>query len=223
MPAEIKKRIRLSREERREMILDCAAELVAREGVSGISMDNLGRSIEVSKSLVYAYFPSMNDVLQAVLEREYRRLRKRQKEAAEGAETIEQLVRRVTHAYLGYIEERGLILDRLAAEPYIADHDPTAYGREVAVRELATLLQPALDMDLEFLYPVVDISFGLPAAAGHYLTRHDVSLETVEDITVTMILGSIEAIQKRYRTAFRPLQSKSKGRTKAKPRQIRGN
>ena len=189
------------------MILDVAAELVASEGVAAISMESLGRSINASKSLIYAYFPSPMDVLQALLEREYQRLRMHQRKAAQGAETVEQLVRRITNAYLSYIEERGLILDRLAAEPYIADQgDPTEYGRELAVRELAMALQPALQMDLEFLHPVVDISFGLPAAAGHYLTRHDVNRETIEDITVTMILGCIEAVQARYNTAFRSLR-----------------
>lgn len=203
-----KKRVRLSREERREMILDYAAELVAKEGVGGIKMESLGRSIKVSKSLIYAYFPSLKDVLQALLEREYKRLRKRQLEALRGAETVEQLVRGITHAYLSYIEERGLILDRLATEPFIADQgDPTEYGRHAAVMELVKVLQPVLDIEEELLYPVVDISFGLPAAAGHYLLRHKASRQTVEDITVTMILGTIEAVQTRYKTAFKPLQS----------------
>lgn len=211
MTESAKKRVRLSREERREMILDYAAELVAKEGVGGIKMESLGRSIKVSKSLIYAYFPSLKDVLQALLEREYKRLRRRQSDAARGAETVEQLVRRVTHAYLSYIEDRGLILDRLAAEPYINDQgDPTEYGRHAAVLELVKILQPALGMDEELLYPVVDISFGLPAAAGQYLLRHNANRQTVEDITVTMILGTIEAVQTRYKTALRPLQSSSK-------------
>lgn len=202
------KRVRLSREARREMILDHAAELVAQEGISAINMESIGRAMSASKSLMYAYFPSPKELLKALLEREYRRLRARQAEAARGAQTVEQLVRRVTHAYLAYIDERGLILDRLNADPAITEHaDPTEYGRDAAVMELVRILEPTLDIDPGLLHPVVDISFGLPAAAGHYLTRHDISLETLEDITVTMILGSIEAVQARFRTAFRPLRS----------------
>ena len=68
------------------------------------------------------------------------------------------------------------------------------------------MITDALGMDRSVAYPMVDISFGLPAAAGHYLTRHDISRETLEDITVTMILGSMEAVHARYDTAFKPLR-----------------
>ena len=53
--------------------------------------------------------------------------------------------------------------------------------------------------------PAIDISFGMPSAAGHYLTRHDVSRQTIEDITVTMIIGSIEAVKNKYETSLKPL------------------
>ena len=202
-----KKRVRLSREVRREMILDHAATIVAEEGVSNVTMEALGRSMSASKSLLYAYFPTITELLRALLDREYRRLRTKQFEASESAETLEQLVRRVTHAYLSYIEERGLIIDRLESEPSISDHgDPTEFGREAAVSYLTDMITDALGMDRSVAYPMVDISFGLPAAAGHYLTRHDISRETLEDITVTMILGSMEAVHARYDTAFKPLR-----------------
>lgn len=205
-----KKRIRLSREARQEMILDHAATIVAEDGVSGVTMEALGRSMNVSKSLLYAYYPTLTELLRALLHREYKRLRVNQYKASEDAETIEQLVRGVTHEYLGYINERGLIIERLEADPSISDHaDPTEFGRKAAVDYIARVFSEALDIEPDIAYPVVDVSFGLPAAAGHYLTRHDISLETLEDITVTMILGSIEAIQARYKTAFKPIRSSS--------------
>lgn len=54
--------------------------------------------------------------------------------------------------------------------------------------------------------PAVDISFGMPAAAGHYLTRHDVSRQTVEDITVVMILGTFESLFEKYQVSLKPLK-----------------
>ena len=55
----------------------------------------------------------------------------------------------------------------------------------------------------------IDISFGMPAAAGHYLTRHKVSRQTVEDITVAMMIGSIEGLKRNYETALKPLVKKT--------------
>jgi hypothetical protein len=55
-------------------------------------------------------------------------------------------------------------------------------------------------------YPAADISFGMPAAAGHYIIRHDVNRQTIEDITVAMIIGSIDGVKRNYDTAFKPLK-----------------
>ena len=54
--------------------------------------------------------------------------------------------------------------------------------------------------------PVVDISYGLPAAAGHYITSHNISLQEIEDITVIMILASLEAVVSKHKTSLRPLR-----------------
>jgi hypothetical protein len=51
----------------------------------------------------------------------------------------------------------------------------------------------------------VDISFGLPVAGGHYLIREGTDRELVEDITVTMITGSIQAVLDKYGTSRKKL------------------
>ena len=204
-----KKRTRLSPERRKDLILDQVADIVASEGVSSLSMDRIGREAGISKSLVYAYFPTIKDILKTLLRREYKRLRDLQDEAAQSAETFEQLVRRVTTTYLTYMDERGLILDRLAAEPNIAEmSDPTEFSRETAVKHLAKIVHDNFGIDMDIALPAVDISFGMPAAAGHYLIRNEVSRQTIEDITVAMIIGSIEALARRYQVSFKPIKKK---------------
>jgi len=201
-----KTRTRLSPEVRKELILDHAAKVISAEGVSALSMDRLGREAGISKSLVYAYYPSMKEVLQTLLRREHKRLRQLQSEAADSAETFEQLVRRVTNVYLTYMEERGLILDRLAAEPSLSDKgDPTEFSRDSAVNYVSQVVSDNFGIDISVAQPAIDISFGMPSAAGHYLTRHDLSRQTIEDITVTMIIGSIEALRKKYNSSLKPL------------------
>ena len=54
-----KTRTRLSPKARKNMILDSAAKLVAEEGVSAVTMERLGTEAEISKALVYNYFPSV--------------------------------------------------------------------------------------------------------------------------------------------------------------------
>jgi hypothetical protein len=58
---------------------------------------------------------------------------------------------------------------------------------------------------MEVARATVDISYGMPTAAGQYLIHNDINLQTLEDITVAMILGSYQAIQKRYETSLKTL------------------
>lgn len=202
-----KTRQRLRPEKRKELILDCAADVVAREGVSALSMDRIGKEAGVSKALVYNYFSNLQELLTVLLERELKRLRRSQMEAAERAETFEGLVRAVTHAYLTYIDKRGLIIERLQSEPTISQmHDPTEYSRDTAVEYLAEIAQRLFDLPPDVAKAATDISFGIPAAAGAYLLRRELSLEEVEDITTTMIMGTFTAIKADYTIKKTPLR-----------------
>ncbi len=191
-----KKRTRLSPELRRELILDHAADIVAREGVATLSMDRVGREAGISKSLVYNYFTNLQEMLSVLLERELRRLRRAQANALEQAETFEDLVRGVTHEYLRYIDERGLIIERLQSEPSLSEgHDPTDYGRDASVEYLAEIAARLFDLPYDIARAATDISFGLPAAAGAYVLTRRLPLEEIEDLTVTMIIGTFTAIK----------------------------
>lgn len=192
-------RRRLSPEERRSSILDHTAAIIARDGMATLSIEAIGKEAAISKSLVYAYFPNLTSLLRELYQREMRALRRRQVEAAEKVESMEQLVRSVTHAYLSYIDERGLIIERLQAEPSVSEHhDPTDFNRDVAVDYLTDIVLRFYKLPRAIARAATDISFGLPASAGSYLHRHDLDLQTLEDLTVAMILGTMSDLENRF-------------------------
>lgn len=194
------KRTRLSPQKRRSMILDHAAEVVAEDGVSAATMDRIARQARVSKSLLYAYFDNVTELLRELLQRELRRLRRLQAEAAGSTTDFSDMVRAVTHEYVGYISERGLILQRLQSEPSLADgRDPTDYGRRDAVRFVAKVVAANFDLPMDLAIACTDISFGIPAAAGHFMESGDPDPQWVEDITVEMIIGSIRGVTDAHR------------------------
>lgn len=200
-------RRRLAPEQRRALILDHTARIVARDGVAQLSIEGIGREAAVSKSLVYAYFPNLTELLRELYQREMRRLRRLQRQAAEKADTFEGLVRSITHVYLAYIAERGLIIERLQAEPSVsAAHDPTDYGRERAVDYLTEIVIAHFDLPRDIARAATDISFGLPASAGSYLHRHDLDVKTIEDLTVTMIIGTFMNLKNDYIARRQPLK-----------------
>lgn len=203
-------RKRLAPEVRQSSILDHAAEIVAAEGVAAVTMDRVAKAAGVSKSLVYVYFQSTTEMLQKLLQRELKRLRRKQVEAADKANTFRELVRSVTHAYLSYIKERGLIIHRLQTEPSVAQgtENPTDFKHDAAVIYMAEIVRDNFDIPMELAIPASSISFGLPIAAGDYLDSKDADFKTIEDLTVTMIIGCVEALQKNYTTMHKPLKNK---------------
>ena len=203
------KRRRLSPEKRKALILDHTAELVARDGVAALSMELIGKEAGISKSLVYTYFDNLTELLRELLTRELKRMRRLQTIEANTAETFEDLVRGVTHQYLKYIEERGLIIQRLQAEPSVSEgSDPTQYSRKDAVEYTAELVSENFNMPMKLARAATDISFGLPATAGAYFLEGNMSREEIENITVTMIMGSFKALKNDHDMRQQPLKSK---------------
>jgi AcrR family transcriptional regulator len=208
------KRVRLAPKERQSLILDHTAEIIARDGVATLSMDMISRQAGISKSLVYNYFPNITDLLRQLLQREWRRLRRLQAEAADQAETFEGLVRAVTHVYLKYIDERGLLIERLQAEPSVsAIHDPTEFGRDSAVDYLASIVEAHFDLPPDIAKAATDISFGLPAAAGAYLLHRTMGRQELEDITVTMILGTLNELKREHMAKHQSIRRGRKRRS----------
>jgi TetR/AcrR family transcriptional regulator, fatty acid biosynthesis regulator len=198
-------RRRLSPEKRKALILDHTAEIVAREGVVQLSVERIGKEAGISKSLVYAYFPNLTELLRELYQREMRALRRLQNAAAATAETFEDLVRSVTHVYLCYMNDRGLLIDRLHAEPSVSDgHDPTEFSRDSAVDYMTDIVIGHFDLPRDIARAATDISFGLPASAGAYLHRNDLDLKTLEDLT--MIICTFMNLKTEYVVRRQPLR-----------------
>ena len=115
----------------------------------------------------------MTSLLQALLVREYRHLRRLQLDTVESTETLEQMVQRSTRVYLSYIKEHGLLIERLEAEPAIANYgDPSEYGNFATVMYLAQILKDNFGIEIETALVITEISYGLPAAGGRYLIHN---------------------------------------------------
>lgn len=198
---------RFSPEVRRSMILDAAADMVEREGIWQLTMERVAKHAGVSKSLIYKYFDNINELLKELLERELSVLRRTQFAAAEAAETFEELVRGITKTYLGNIAKKGLLIERLQADPAISETaDPTDFDRETSVEYLARIVNRNFDIPMATARAVTDISFGVPSAAGSYLLRHEIDMEELVEITVSMIIGSVSGIRDDYMIRKRKLK-----------------
>jgi len=102
-------RRRLSRDARREQLLDAASELIVDQGVQALTMERLAERAGVSKALPYSHFDNAEAVLADIYLNETRGLAARVATALEergSADPVEVTVR----TYFKAIEERGAIL-----------------------------------------------------------------------------------------------------------------
>jgi AcrR family transcriptional regulator len=95
---------RLQRDERRELLLTRATELFAQHGYEGLSMSQLAREAQISKALLYHYFPSKRRLFEAALEEGAEDLRQRT-EPEPGRPPAEQLAKTLD-AFLQWVQER---------------------------------------------------------------------------------------------------------------------
>lgn len=124
---------RLQRDERRELLLARATELFAKQGYDGLSMSELAREAQISKALLYHYFPSKRRLFEATLAEGAEELRRRT-EPTPGRPPAEQLATTLD-AFLQWVQERpaayATLLDSGAPEvrEIMAEVRETTAGR----------------------------------------------------------------------------------------------
>lgn len=181
-------------DKRREAILDAAARLFAARGFSGASMADLAKACGTSKSLVYHYFPSKDDVLYAVMTSHLDDLVGAAEGAAQSGDAkarLHALTRAFMRLYVGAEDRHKVLLNEL-------DNLPPARRAEVVARQrriIAAVVGPieALRPDAPAM-PIAMLFFGM-INWTHSWFRPDGALtaDALADLAVEIMLGGIQA------------------------------
>lgn len=121
---------RMSPKQRREQILDSAVDLIIHRGPSHCSLENVAEHAGISKPLIYKYFTKREELLKAILEREYEYLGARGLAQVPADTPPERLVRAANERALTYLYERGPILRILGSDRSIANLVEKRVGAE---------------------------------------------------------------------------------------------
>ena len=104
-------------DQKRSMIVEKAAELFARFGFRGASVSDLAQACETSKSLIYHYYPSKEDVLYAVMASHIDQLVEDAAAALQDEGDARIKLGRLIHAfmrhYVGAAERQKILLNEL--------------------------------------------------------------------------------------------------------------
>jgi len=87
------KRSRLTPHDRRMQLLDCAGQIVLDSGLSKFTIDALAKEARVSTPLIYKYFDTRIEILQALLRRESKEFSAELQAQLGGSPSYEDIVR----------------------------------------------------------------------------------------------------------------------------------
>ena len=187
-------------EQRREAILDKAAHLFAHMGFNGASVSDLAVACETSKSLIYHYYPSKEDVLYGVMASHLDQLvqdvdQVLSREAAP-AELLSALIHSFMRHYIGAADRQKVLLNELGNLP--ADRRKVIVDKQRgvidAVQKLLEAIHPVLAGDAAMARAETMLLFGMINWTHTWFDpAGPVSADEFADMALDRILAPITA------------------------------
>ena len=183
-------------EDRRQAIVEQAATLYAERGFLGASVADLADACSTSKSLIYHYFPSKEDILFEVMQSHIASLVEAMQQVAETdlppQEKLTALTREFMRLYAGAGMRQKVLLNELDRLPPAARALIVNEQRQLIafVEELLKAMDPSLDQ--RHLRPAAMLYFGIINwTHTWYRPEGPVPPEEIADMATAMALRGL--------------------------------
>tara|TARA_R110000782_G_scaffold78276_8_gene155537 strand:- start:201371 stop:201949 length:579 start_codon:yes stop_codon:yes gene_type:complete len=183
-------------EERREAIVERAAELFAARGFLGASVSDIAKACNTSKSLLYHYYPSKEDVLYAVMASHIDKLlgdvETVQAMDATPQEMLRKLLRLFMHHYVGAASRQKVLLNDLDNLPDDKHRIIVGKQRQIVdmVQSLLTGGDPALAKSRAQARAKTMLLFGMINWTGNwYDASGPIKPDDIADMVYDMVTG----------------------------------
>jgi len=199
------KRTRLSPQARADQILEQAADLIQREGLSAVTMERLAKDAGISKGLVYNYFPSRDALLATLLQKEQAQLRERGMAEALRVDSFEALIEGTTRLYLEQTHDRGAVILPLLADPSVSRLmlDTLRTERDRTIRYFVRAVRREYGLDLVTAITAVDSLMTLTGAMGRLVASGSVTVEDGTQMCVQLLTGGMEKLARSKQASMR--------------------
>jgi AcrR family transcriptional regulator len=185
-------------DERKEAIVETAAALFARDGFNGASVADIAKRGKISKSLIYHYYQSKEDILYDVMISHVRALEAAAREAVAGdaapARKLRELSHRFMALYVGAADRHKVLLNDL-------DHVPKGRRAEIVavqrglieiVRKLMVEIEPALKRKSGQSFAAAMLFFGtINWTHTWFDPKGPVSAGALAEMAVDLTLGGL--------------------------------
>jgi AcrR family transcriptional regulator len=185
-------------DERKLAIVEAAASLFATHGFNGASVADIAERCKTSKSLIYHYYESKEDILYDVMISHVRALEAAATDALAGSAGAEQKLRDLTQLfmalYVGAADRHKVLLNDLDYVPKARRAEIVAVQRGLieSVRLLLVEIEPALKRRDGASLTAAMLFFGtINWTHTWYDPKGAVGPESLADMAVDLTLGGI--------------------------------
>lgn len=207
----------MSPEARREQILDSAVTYIVERGLSNFTLENVAARAGVSKPLVYKYFARREDLLKAMLEREYRYLGSRKLDVLPEEVPLEPLIRASNKNAFTYLYDRGPIMRLLASDRGVAEllHQRQRDERNAITQHFIKRLMKTYGVPAEVAFICSVMTVNAPILSARALKRAGITPERAAEVWSDFAVGGWQTLAALHAKDATPAEPAPGGRAKA--------
>jgi AcrR family transcriptional regulator len=193
----------LSRELRREQLIDIAGKIIARDGLHAFSLRRAAREVGISEAQAHNYFNRREDLLIALAKREMAAMDVARISALERGHDRLTRVTLSTLAYLRQVSERGVLIHILLNSPEVRAglrSERTARSASESQR-LADQMESRYGVPADIARGTTRILVAVSRRAGRLLAEGKIPLSTAEWLSVAIITAGNRSVAGRSKTS----------------------
>jgi AcrR family transcriptional regulator len=189
-------RIRLNPAERRGQILRHAASIVVEQGYLPLPLETLARRSEISKALIYAYFPTQIDIVNDLIRRHLPQVVDGQFAALASTPDFEGQARACARAYFAHLAAHGPLLHILLSDLYARGQVDAELLRlrARAFGALARVVRGRLGLDARESLAAVRLFAALIEEAGSIAFRTPSAAPLCERVCLELVVGGLDGL-----------------------------
>lgn len=189
-------------EERRDAIVEKAAQLYAERGFLGASLSDLATACNTSKSLIYHYYPSKEDILFDVMASHLSTIEEALAEALASTGAAVDKLRDLTHAfmrrYVGAAARHKVLLNELGNLPEARRRQIVERQRRIvdSIETILQQIQPGLKGRKRLSKPSAMLFLGMINWTHTWFDPNGAaSADLVADLAVDIMTGGLPNVR----------------------------
>lgn len=182
---------------RRAEIVAAAARLCDQQGWLPLSMEAIAREIGVSKALIYSYFPTQYDLLNAVLIRCFQELDELGLGEALQGPDLDAVSVAAALIYFDHVTRSGPLLHMLMADLFMVGHleREVIRRRDAIYHRIGGLARRELKLAPKANLLAVNLIMTIPEEAGRRVLRGDMVRDVGRLLTAQLVASAVRGLR----------------------------